>query len=94
VAEATTRARPGSIVAAFLHAVDRTPEKLCLVFEGERYSYARFRGLAVGWAGVLRRWGLQRGDRVALFLENGPAFLAAYLGTQLAGGIVVLVNTQ
>jgi malonyl-CoA/methylmalonyl-CoA synthetase len=31
---------------------------------------------------------------VALFLENSPTFVAAYLGVHLAGGIVVLVNTQ
>ncbi|GHO70771.1 hypothetical protein KSC_096630 [Ktedonobacter sp. SOSP1-52] len=38
--------------------------------------------------------GLQAGERVALFLENSPAFVVSYLGTHLAGGIVVLVNTQ
>ncbi len=39
-------------------------------------------------------WGLQAGERVALFLDNCPAFVVAYLGTHLAGGVVVLVNTQ
>jgi malonyl-CoA/methylmalonyl-CoA synthetase len=37
---------------------------------------------------------MQSGDRIALFLDNCPAFVVAYLGTQLAGGVVVLVNTQ
>jgi malonyl-CoA/methylmalonyl-CoA synthetase len=32
--------------------------------------------------------------RVALFLGNGPGFVAAYLGAHMAGAIVVLVNTQ
>ncbi|HEX8539803.1 MAG TPA: AMP-binding protein, partial [Cystobacter sp.] len=31
---------------------------------------------------------------VALFLENSPTFVIAYLGTWYAGGVVVLVNTQ
>ena len=31
---------------------------------------------------------------MALFLENSPAFVIAYLGVQYAHGIVVLVNTQ
>ena len=38
--------------------------------------------------------GLRPGERVALFLENSPDFLEAYLGTHLAGGVVVPVNTQ
>ncbi|HEV7216636.1 MAG TPA: AMP-binding protein, partial [Chloroflexota bacterium] len=42
----------------------------------------------------MRRWGLRTEDRVALYLDNTPTFVAAYLGVHLAGGIVVLVNTQ
>ncbi|MDQ3862815.1 MAG: AMP-binding protein, partial [Actinomycetota bacterium] len=41
-----------------------------------------------------KAWGLESGDRVALFLGNHPDLLAAYLGTHLAGGVVVPVNTQ
>ncbi|HET7767783.1 MAG TPA: acyl-CoA synthetase [Chloroflexota bacterium] len=85
---------PGSIVEAFFTSRDRTPDKPCLVFEGDTFSYTRFGDLVSRWASALAQWGIRRGDRVALFLENSPIFLAAYLGTQLAGGIVVLVNTQ
>src|SRR5579884_2386623 len=85
---------PASIVEAFLSNSDRTPEKACIWFEGERYSYGRLREMAVRWAAAFRGWGLQPGDRAALFLENCPSFVAAYLGIYLAGGIVVLVNTQ
>ncbi|WP_207955753.1 acyl-CoA synthetase [Rubrobacter marinus] len=46
-----------------------------------------------GFARALRGSGLSRGDRVALFLGNSPDFLAAYLGTHLAGAVVVPVNT-
>lgn len=85
---------PASIVEAFLRCCERSPEKPCLLFEGETFSYARLRQLAVEWGGALRQWGLQPGNRVALFLENSPTFVAAYLGVALAEGIVVLVNTQ
>ena len=86
--------KPGSIVEAFFDSCQRVPSKPCLVFEGEPRSYFELRDDVGRWAGALAQWGLKRGDRVALFLENSPTFLAAYLGTQLAGGIVVLVNTQ
>lgn len=48
--------------------------------------------IAGAFAAALGTWGLQPGDRVALFLGNHPVFLAAYLGTHLAGGVVVPVN--
>ncbi|CAA9248896.1 MAG: Long-chain-fatty-acid--CoA ligase [uncultured Chloroflexi bacterium] len=83
-----------SIAAAFLAAAERSPDKPCLLFEGERITYAQLRDQALRWAAALRAWGLRPQERVALYLENSPTFLASYLGTHLASGIVVLVNTQ
>jgi malonyl-CoA/methylmalonyl-CoA synthetase len=87
-------AESGSIVEAFLRNVMQRPEKTCIAFEGKMYSYAWLRKRAEAFAGALGAWGIQPGDRIALFLENSPDFLAAYLGVWLAGGVVVLVNTQ
>ncbi|HUX87557.1 MAG TPA: acyl-CoA synthetase [Chloroflexota bacterium] len=86
--------RPTSIAQAFLNAAERAPERTCLLFDGQAFSYARLRDEAGRFAGSLLAWGLKPSDRVALFLENSPTFVAAYLGIYLAGGIVVLVNTQ
>jgi malonyl-CoA/methylmalonyl-CoA synthetase len=85
---------PRSIPEAFLASAARHPEKPCLLFEGHAQTYADLRTASFRWAEAFRAWGLIDGDRVALFLENSPTFVAAYLGIQLAGGIVVLVNTQ
>jgi malonyl-CoA/methylmalonyl-CoA synthetase len=85
---------PASILQAFLASCQRTPDKTCLVFGDERLSYRQLLDAALRWAGALRARGLRPGDRIGLYLENSPAFLAAYLGIQFAGGIVVLVNTQ
>ena len=90
----TTETRPASIVEALARHAERTPHKLCLRFEEEEWSYGRLRERAETFSAALRTWGLQPGDRVALFLGNHPDFLAAYLGTHLAGGVVVPVNTQ
>src|ERR671933_2702753 len=87
-------ARPASVVEAFVRHAERAPEKLCLRFEGERWTYERLFGRAETYAAALRSWSLRPGERVALFLGNSPDFLAAYLGTHLAGGVVVPVNTQ
>src|SRR5215218_3105065 len=85
--------RPDSIVEAFVRHTEDAPEKLCLKFEGEEWTYERLRGRAEAFAAALRSWGLELGERVALFLGNHSDFLAAYLGVHLAGGVVVPVNT-
>jgi malonyl-CoA/methylmalonyl-CoA synthetase len=85
---------PASILHAVVANAERDPDATCLLFEGERWSRAGLLAEVRRWADALRGWGLERGGRVALFLENSPAFVAAYLGVHLAGGVVVLVNTQ
>jgi malonyl-CoA/methylmalonyl-CoA synthetase len=84
---------PGTVVEAFVRNADNTPEKLCLRFEGEEWTYGRLRERAESFAAALNTWGLNPGDCVALFLGNSPDFLAAYLGTHLARGVIVPVNT-
>lgn len=84
---------PASVVEAFVRNAHASPGKLCLRFEDEEWTYDRLRKRAEEFAAALRTWGLNPGDRVALFLGNSPDFLAAYLGTHLAGGVVVPVNT-
>jgi len=83
-----------SIAEAFVTNAVRSPEKLCLRFEGEEISYRSLRARAEGFGAGLVAWGLRPGERVALFMGNHPDLLAAYVGTHLAGGVVVPVNTQ
>jgi malonyl-CoA/methylmalonyl-CoA synthetase len=83
-----------SIVEVFVRNAERTADKLCLRFEDEEWTYQRLRERAESFAAALGAWGLRPGERVALFLGNCPDLLAAYLGTHLAGGVAVPVNTQ
>lgn len=92
---------PPSILHAFLRTCQQTPDKPGLLFAGRSYSYGQLYHAAADWATRLRddmggveELGLLPGDRVGLFLGNSADFLAAYLGVYLAGGIVVLINTQ
>ena len=82
-----------SILEAFLTHAQQTPNKPCILFEGQTLTYTALRAAAQKFAQALSIWGLHPTDRVALFLENSPEFLIAYLGTWWAGGTVVLVNT-
>jgi malonyl-CoA/methylmalonyl-CoA synthetase len=84
--------RPASVAEAFALNARLAPEKPCLRFEGEDLSYGGLLDRAEAFAAALRTWGLEPGDRVALFLGNHPDFLVAYLGAHLAGGVTVPVN--
>jgi fatty-acyl-CoA synthase len=38
--------------------------------------------------------GIQKGDRIALFVFNTPQMLEAHFAVPLAGGILVPINTR
>jgi malonyl-CoA/methylmalonyl-CoA synthetase len=81
------------VEAVYEHA-QRDPERVAILFEGETISYRALWANIERFARALRSWGARPGDRVALFLENCPEFVVAYLGAHLAGCVAVLVNTQ
>ena len=87
--------RPERLVHdTLLSAADTAGEQLALVAGDCRIDYATFAGLAGRLARAFQEQGLRRGDRVAIFAENGwPAAVAIY-GTWLAGGVVLVVNPQ
>lgn len=85
---------PSSILHALMAVRDDAPDRPCIRFEDATHSYGDVVAMAHRWATGLRRHSVRPGDRVALFLENSPDFIGAYLGAQLVGAIVVLVNTQ
>src|SRR5690348_8656440 len=85
---------PHSIIEAVFYHAQQQPERPAIFFEDQVIRYGQLYEDAARFAQALTTWGVQPGDRIALFLENCPAFVVAYLGTHLAGGVVVLVNPQ
>src|SRR6202011_4933460 len=55
-------------------------------------SYGALRDASLRVAAKLRAAGLRPGDRLAIYAENRPGFVYAYLGGLRAGAIVVTVN--
>lgn len=68
------------------------PDKTALLFEGQRTTYGRLNRNVNGLAGSLLKLGLQKGDRVAVLLHNGPAFIELYFACAKSGGIFVPLN--
>ena len=75
-----------------LESARRFPAKTALVAGPERLSYRDFADRAAAFATQLVNQGVQRGDRVVLFLHNSPEAVIAVFGTLLAGGVVSMVN--
>ena len=56
------------------------------VVEGQAYSYAELLDRALRLAGALRQRGVQRGDRVAIYMDNTWPCAVAIFAVLLAGG--------
>jgi long-chain acyl-CoA synthetase len=86
---------PASLVEMLRASVDAVPDAEAVVeLDGPRLSYRELWDRSARVAGGLREAGLGRGDRVALRHGNKLEWVLGFFGTQLAGGVVVPVNTR
>jgi long-chain acyl-CoA synthetase len=80
------------------HHVERSqllfPDKIALIFEEKAFTYKQLDQLVNRVANGLRGLGIQKGDRVALFLPNLPEFVISYLGILKIGAVVVSINVM
>ena len=70
----------------------QTPEKVAFNFYGREVTFREFDRRTRQLARALMDFGLKKGDRVSLFLENSPQFVIAYFAILKAGGVVVAAN--
>ena len=69
-------------------------ERAALVCGSERVTYGALRDRVARAAAEWSRRGLTHGDRVAIRLPDGCAWVSAYLGAIWAGGVAVAVNPR
>ncbi|HBE16035.1 MAG TPA: AMP-dependent synthetase [Cyanobacteria bacterium UBA11159] len=81
------------LVQEFLeYSADRLPDKVALVGDGQRLSYGEVEAQANRLANALIEEGLQRGDRVVLYLPNILELAIAIFAVLKAGGVFVPLN--
>jgi benzoate-CoA ligase family protein len=68
-------------------------DRLALTGPAGQKSYAELCTDAARWGHGFLSLGLQRGDRVLLFLDDTPAYPAAFFGAVRAGFVPLLINT-
>jgi long-chain acyl-CoA synthetase len=80
-----------------LHAIlEKTakehPEKAALAYAEREITYAELDSLSDRFAAALAALGVEKGDRVAIFLPNIPQFIIAYYGALKAGAVLTAIS--
>jgi long-chain acyl-CoA synthetase len=82
------------LVQDFLHnSAERFPDKVALVCDGQRLTYAEIDRMANRFANALQENGVQRGDRVGIYLPNSIQAVVAIFGALKAGAVFVVINS-
>ena len=83
---------PDLIHELLLHSADKAPQRAALAYGNIRLDYAALAQQVRQCCAGLRRMGLQRAARVAVYLEKRPETVVAIFGAAAAGGVFVPVN--
>ncbi len=82
-------------------AAEEHPDNVAIIFGGiapglgeqhRQITYRELDELVDRFAAGLQKLGLQKGDRVAIYMPNCPQYVISYYGTLRAGGIAVPSN--
>lgn len=83
-----------SLIETFRRSRVRTPDKVAVACGEQSWTYAELDRVTDNIAINLLEAGIERGDRVALHLMNGPELAFSYLGCLKAGFIAVPINVR
>src|SRR6266446_4236644 len=76
-------------------ATAREPDKTALIYYGSPLTYRTFKSEVDALAGFLqRRCGVDKGDRVLLFMQNSPQSMIAFYAILRADAMVVPVRSE
>jgi long-chain acyl-CoA synthetase len=82
-----------NLARAFAESASKHAGRTALFYGEEEISYGTLLKQTCAVARALSgEFGVTPGDRVALWLKNRPEFIPAWMGVQLAGGVVVPIN--
>src|SRR3981189_802788 len=81
-----------SMIDAFERSADSAPNAPAIYHFDHIISFGELDNLANRFATLLATWGIRKGDRVAVSLQNDPEFAVVQLGTWKRGAILVPLN--
>jgi fatty-acyl-CoA synthase len=77
-----------------VRGAEQHPDRDALVLPGVRLSYRELEERATQVARSLAAAGVTRGDRIGLFMTNGPEFVEILFGILFTGAVAVPVNAR
>jgi len=81
-----------STFSRFDRMCDRYPDRTAVIYLGERFSYSYLKELSERFAGSLVDMGVNKGDRVMIYISNCIQWVIAFLGIQKIGAVIVPVS--
>jgi len=75
-------------------SAQRHPQKTAIIFGRKRISYKTLKDLTDHIASGLIHLGVQKGDRIAIFLDNCPEFIISYYAVVKAGAVALPINNM
>jgi long-chain acyl-CoA synthetase len=82
-----------NLIDILRQASEKSGHKVFMKFGKEKWNFRRLYNDALRFASGLQAYGIKKGDRVAMLLNNGPEFVIAYFGTIYLGAEIVPLNT-
>lgn len=79
---------------ALLNSARKNPGKTAIIAKGESYSYAQLKENAENMACHLIDSGIEKGDRVAIYLDNSWEAIVSIYAVTLAGAVFLVINPQ
>ncbi|RHW17628.1 AMP-dependent synthetase [Sphingomonas gilva] len=84
---------PPALSYYFAHFCAQHGDATFLVAGAERLSFAQtFAAARQVAGGLVEGHGVRRGDRIGIAARNSPAWIVAYMGILMAGGVATLLN--
>ena len=71
---------------------EKYPEQTALAYFDREITYKALAQSVERFATALNRLGVEKGDRIALFLPNIPQFVIAYYGAMRIGAVVTAIS--
>jgi fatty-acyl-CoA synthase len=81
-----------SVAQALQRSVRMVPEKVCVTFKDQAMTYRELDEQSNALASSLQNMGIEKGDRVAIYMSSCPELYVAFYALQKIGVITAWVN--
>jgi acyl-coenzyme A synthetase/AMP-(fatty) acid ligase len=81
-----------AVGAALERSAAMVPQKVCVFFKEQTVTYRQLDEQSTALAASLQETGIEKGDRVAIYMFNRPEFYITFYALQKVGAIVAWIN--